>query len=231
MVIIDWLQGLLNLFYPKVCVVCAQPLSGQEACLCHACQVRLPRTELHLKPDNAAEQLFWGKVHIEKVSSYFYYQRGSDFREILHQLKYGGQKDIGESMGRQMAAELLPHGFFDGVDFLLPIPLHKKKLRIRGYNQSEYIALGISQVTGIPLASESVTRQKHTETQTHKSVIERWENVDGIFKLHTPELFAGKHILLIDDVLTTGATCVACADSLSQVESVKMSILTLAMAE
>lgn len=227
----DWLDACLNLFYPKVCAVCSQPLSGQEECICFRCGMSLPRTNLHLKTENAAEQLFWGKVDVERVSAYFYYQRGSDFREILHRLKYKGEKEIGEVMGRQMAAELSAANFFDGVDYLLPVPLHKKKQRRRGYNQSEYIARGVSAATGIPIAEGAVTRERHTETQTRKSVMERWENVDGIFKLHTPELFAGKHILLIDDVLTTGATCVACADAVTSVENVKVSVLTLAMAQ
>ena len=227
----DWIDACLNLFYPKVCAVCSQPLSGQEECICFQCNMNLPRTNLHLKNENLAEQLFWGKIDVERVSAYFYYQRGSDFREILHQLKYKGQKEIGVMMGRQMATELLNNNFFDGIDYLLPVPLHKKKLRMRGYNQSECIAKGVSAVTGIPIAEGVVTRDKHTETQTRKSVMERWENVEGIFKLHVPELFAGTHILLLDDVLTTGATCVACADAVVGVENVKVSVLTLAMVQ
>ena len=231
MAIKDWIEACMHLFFPKVCVVCSLPLSAQEECVCYRCNIDLPRTNLHLKQDNVVEQLFWGKVDLQHASSYFYYQRGSDYREILHQLKYKGQKEIGVSMGKQMAAELMKDGFFDGIDYLIPIPLHRKKERMRGYNQSTCIAEGVSMVTGIPLADNSITRERHTTTQTRKSAFERWTNVEGIFKLHSPELFVNKHILLIDDVLTTGATCVACADSLMDVENVKLSVLTLAMAE
>ena len=115
-------------------------------------------------------------------------------------------------MGRYMAAELLSSHFFQGIDVIIPIPLHKKKQQIRGYNQSEWIARGVFQVTGIPVDTSSVIREKHTNTQTRKSIYERWENVEGIFKLRHPERLVGKHILIVDDVLTTGATTTACAD-------------------
>lgn len=130
-----------------------------------------------------------------------------------------------------MAAELLDSGFFEGVDVIIPIPLHKKKQQIRGYNQSECIARGIAAVTGIAVCVESVVRRKNTETQTRKSVFERWENVDGIFELNHADSLTGKHILIVDDVLTTGATTIACASRLAEVEGTRISVLTLAMAD
>ena len=174
--------------------------------------------------------MVWGKLPLERATSYFFYHKGSDFRRILHQLKYGGRKDLGETMGRFMAAELTVSGFFHSVDVIVPIPLHPRKQRMRGYNQSECIAKGVAAVTGIPLDAASVMRRKHTETQTSKSAYERWENVDGIFHLRHPERFVGKHILLVDDVLTTGATTTACADVFRDVEGVRISVLTLAVA-
>mgnify|MGYP002330882819 FL=1 len=130
-----------------------------------------------------------------------------------------------------MAAELLDSGFFEGVDVIIPIPLHKKKQQIRGYNQNECIARGIAAVTGIAVCVESVVRRKNTETQTRKSVFERWENVDGIFELNHVDSLTGKHILIVDDVLTTGATTIACASRLAEVEGTRISVLTLAMAD
>lgn len=130
-----------------------------------------------------------------------------------------------------MAAELLDSGFFEGVDVIIPIPLHKKKQQIRGYNQSECIARGIAAVTGIAVCVESVVRRKNTETQTRKSVFERWENVDGIFELNHADSLTGKHILIVDDVLTTGATTIACASQLAEVEGIRISVLTLAVAD
>ncbi|GAA6258456.1 ComF family protein [Bacteroides sp. f07] len=195
------------------------------------CNINLPRTDYHLRKDNPVEKMFWGKIPLERATSFFFYRKGSDFRQILHQLKYGGQKGIGAIMGRYMAAELLESGFFEGVDVILPVPLHKKKQQIRGYNQSEWIARGIAAVTGISIDTESVVRRKNTETQTRKSFLERWENVEGIFELNHAESLVGKHILIVDDVLTTGATTVECASCLTDIEGIRISILTLAMAE
>lgn len=227
----DWLSSFLSLLFPRCCVVCGRPLAKGEECLCTMCNINLPRTDYHLREDNPVEKLFWGKIPLERATSFFFYRKGSDFRQILHQLKYGGQKGIGAIMGRYMAAELLESGFFEGVDVILPVPLHKKKQQIRGYNQSEWIARGIAAVTGIPIDTESVVRRKNTETQTRKSSLERWENVEGIFELHHAESLTGKHILIVDDVLTTGATTVECASCLTDIEGIRISVLTLAMAE
>lgn len=177
------------------------------------------------------EQLFWGKIPLERATSFFYYRKGSDYRQILYRLKYRGEKEIGEVMGRYMATELLSCRFFSDIDVIIPVPLHAKKQRSRGYNQSEWIAQGISAVTGLPVDVASVFRNKNTPTQTRKTVLERWENVDQTFTLRSPERFAGKHLLIVDDVLTTGATTVACASVFVGVEGVRISVLTLAVAE
>lgn len=228
----EWLSSFLSLLFPRCCVVCGGPLARGEECLCTMCNIDLPRTNYHLRKDNPVEKMFWGKIpSLERATSFFFYRKGSDYRYILHQLKYGGQKDIGAIMGRYMAAELLESGFFEGVDVILPVPLHKKKQQIRGYNQSEWIARGIAAVTGISIDTESVVREKNTETQTRKSFFERWENVEGIFQLHHAESLTGKHVLIVDDVLTTGATTVECASCLAEIEGIRISILTLAMAE
>lgn len=227
----DWLGSFLSLFFPRYCIVCGRTLAKGEECLCTMCNINLPRTDYHLRKDNPVEKMFWGKIPLERATSFFFYRKGSDFRQILHQLKYGGQKGIGAIMGRYMAAELLESGFFEGVDVILPVPLHKKKQQIRGYNQSEWIARGIAVVTGISIDTESVVRRKNTETQTRKSFLERWENVEGIFELNHAESLIGKHILIVDDVLTTGATTVECASCLTDIEGIRISILTLAMAE
>lgn len=227
----DWFQAFLSLFFPRCCIVCGNSLAKGESCLCVRCNMDLPRTDLHKQKDNAVEKLFWGKIPLERATSFFYYRKGSDFRNILHRLKYGGQKEIGEVMGRCMATELLPYHFFSGIDVIIPVPLHSKKQHMRGYNQSEWIARGISAISGIPVDTTSVSRTKNTVTQTRKTVFARWENVDQTFMLHLPERFVGKHLLIIDDVLTTGATTVACASAFKGVEGVRISVLTLAVAE
>lgn len=227
----NWPSALLSLFFPRCCVACGKPLTKGEECICNLCSIDLPRTKFHLEKENPVEKLFWGKIPLQRATSYFYYRKGGDFRRILHLLKYGGKKEIGTIMGRHMASELQQANFFQGIDVIVPIPLHKKKQQLRGYNQSEWIAKGISGVTGIPVEMGSVIRKKYTETQTHKSTFERWQNVDGIFELHRPESFSGKHVLILDDVLTTGSTIAACASCLMQVQGIQISILTLAMAE
>ena len=225
-----WFLSFLQLLFPRQCAVCGASLQEGEEAICIRCNMDMPRTNYHCAKDNPVERMFWGKIPLVRATSYFFYHKGSDFRRVLHQLKYGGRKDIGEAMGRFMAEELAATNFFGGVDIIVPVPLHPRKQRMRGYNQSECIARGVSSVAGIPMDVFSVIRKKHTETQTRKSTYERWENVNGIFLLRYPERFVGKHILIVDDVLTTGATTTACADAFQGVEGVRISILTLAMA-
>ena len=227
-----WFHSFWSLLFPRCCVVCGSPLSRGEECLCTCCNINLPRTGFHLRKDNPVECLFWGRIPgLKRASSFLFYRKGSDFRRILHMLKYGGYKELGEVMGRYMSAELSSGEFFDGVDMIIPVPLHRKKQKLRGYNQSEWIARGIASVTGIPLCAECMIREKNTETQTRKSTFERWENVEGIFRLCDTVHFEGKHVLLVDDVLTTGATTVACASAFARVSGIRISVLSLGLAE
>ena len=236
-----WFFSFVHLFFPRQCAVCGAILQEGEEGICMKCNMDMPRTNYHLRKDNPVERMFWGKIPLEHATSCFFYHKGSDFRRILHQLKYGGRKDLGEVMGRRIG--YLKNIIMDKVEDLEPplahmipeltsnlVPLHPRKQKMRGYNQSECIARGVSAVTGIPVDTASVARMRHTETQTRKSSYERWENVDGIFCLRRADAFARKHVLIIDDVLTTGATTTACADALKEVEGVRISVLTLAVA-
>ena len=225
-----WWQGLVELFFPRLCLVCGKPLIEGEKFFCLHCDIDMPRTGFHLRPDNAVKDMFWGLVTVERATAYLYYRRKSGFSHTIHLLKYGGRPDIGVELGRAMAAELSATGFFEGIDVLVPVPLHRRKQRQRGYNQSEQLANGVATVTGLPVETGAVERCKDTASQTHKSVYERWENVEGIFRLLHPERLAGRHVLLIDDVLTTGATLCACAEAVAQAPGVSISILALATA-
>ncbi len=221
---------LWNLFFPRCCVVCGRLLSGQEEMLCVHCLAGLPRTNLHRIKDNKVEQNFWGKFPLERATSFLYYTKGGDVSRILYELKYHGYKEVGEVMGRIAAAELSSSGFFEDIDALIPVPLHRRRQRWRGYNQSEWIAFGISKVTGIPVLAKALVRNRYTETQTHKGLYGRWENVQNLFSCIDPASLQGKHILLVDDVLTTGATLVACADALKDIPGLCISVFTLACA-
>lgn len=225
-----WLLSLVRLVIPCHCAVCGNVLEECEEVLCMKCDIGLPRTDYHRQPDNRMERELWGKMPLVRASAYFFYQHGGTYARILHLLKYNGRKDYAFILGKRVAAELLPSGFFEGMDVILPVPLHPRKQQSRGYNQSECFAQGLSAVTGIPVEAKAVTRDKDTESQTHKSVMERQENVAGIFTLHRPEAFTGKHVLIVDDVFTTGATVTACADALEGVEGLRISVLTLALA-
>ncbi|MBE6288323.1 MAG: ComF family protein [Mediterranea massiliensis] len=225
-----WLESLLHLFFPQRCAVCGTLLREGEEAICLHCNIDMPRTGYHLQEGNPVERLFWGKIPIERATSYFHYAKGSDFKQILWKFKYKNHRQLALQMGRLMAAELGNSSFFQEIDVLVPVPLHPHKRRQRGYNQSELLAKGISEVTGIPLDTVSLVRRKYTETQTRKSPYERWENVSGIFYLQHPDKLIGKHLLLIDDVLTTASTITACADALVDIEGVRISVLTLAVA-
>ena len=222
------LTDLWQLFFPRSCLLCGQPLQKGEEHICFRCLVALPRT--HLQKENELEKSLWGKLPIERANAFLFYAKGGDVRKLLFELKYYGNADLGRFLGRCMASELLPSGFFNDMDCIVPVPLHARKQKKRGYNQSEVLAEGIASVTNIPMAKHLLARSKDIETQTHKGNYERWENVRDVFECLSPEELTGKHILLVDDVLTTGATIVACSDALGKIPGLQISILTLAWA-
>jgi ComF family protein len=187
---------------------------------------KLPKIEkLHLEE---IEKVFWGKVEIERATSYIYYHKNSPYNNVIHYLKYKNRPEPGERLAFIAAKEIAETGFFDGIDAIVPLPLSKKKRRQRGYNQCDYIAEGLSHITGITVIKDCVVRTKANESQTHKTRDERWKNAEGIFSLVKPEAITGKHILLIDDILTTGATLTNCALAIQQGCNCRISIFTLA---
>jgi len=190
--------------------------------------VSIPRTNFHLKAENPAARLFWGRCMIERAAAFSFYTRDSRIRKLIHQMKYKGVREVGFELGRIYALSLRESQFLDGMDLLIPVPLHPSKKRKRGFNQSEMISSGISDVTGLTVDTKSLIRAGATKTQTKKSRYDRWTNVEGIFKVTESDKLKDKHILLVDDVITTGSTLEACTNELLKIENVKVSVAVLA---
>lgn len=223
------LTCVTDILFPRVCPVCNNVLTYQEPYLCISCLEDIPLTRLHDKDFNELEQLLAGKIPIEKASSLFYYIKGSKFANILHDVKYKNRPYLAKWLTFYLSQELYDNDFFADIDYLLPIPLHKLKKSERGYNQSYYIAKGIAECTKIPISEKLIAHRSHS-TQTRKGRLERWENTQDIFKIKDAELFQNKHVLLIDDVITTGATILSASRELHKIPGVKISVLSMALA-
>ena len=221
-----WISDLIDLIFPRHCCVCGETLSRQEHDICLNCLYHLPKIEPHHKQE--IEQIFWGKIGIERAASFMYYRKGSPYNALMHKLKYKDVPEVGTRLAEMAAKELMDSGFFNGITRIVPLPLSKKKLRKRGYNQSEYIAMGLSNITGISVDNSLVKRDIANETQTHKNRDERWENVKDIFSVNGNVSLEDEHVLLVDDILTTGATICSCAATLQKECGCKISIFTLA---
>lgn len=225
-----FLDYLTELLFPRLCVVCGDRLIEQEQWICLNCLHHIPRTNFHLSADNPVAQIFYGRVPIEYATSFFYFSKGSQYQTLLHSLKYKGMKELGAEIGKHFGIDLMQSPGFSSVDVICPVPLHPSKEKKRGYNQSWWIASGIAKQMNKELDAQNLKRVTATETQTRKSRFERWQNVEGIFELSNPETFEGKHILLVDDVVTTGSTLEACAAAIHSATNAKVSIATLATA-
>lgn len=228
--IIQAIGDFLSLLYPSLCVVCGKNLYRHESLICTHCLYHIPKTNFHFLKDNPVSRLFWGRVDLESAASYYFFDKGSRFRGLIHKMKYRGQKEIGFELGRIYGSELKFSRLFNQADLIIPVPLHPRKERKRGYNQSEWIARGMAESMEKPLDIKSVYRAVDTESQTRKSRYERWENVENIFQVSIPENLQNKHILIVDDVITTGSTLEACAHAILRLEGTKVSCVTLAMA-
>jgi ComF family protein len=225
-----WINEFISLVYPKICAACGNSLWSHEKVICTSCEFRLPKTNYHLLQENPVSGLFWGRGNIYSASAYLFFHKGSRVQQLVHQLKYKGRKDVGISLGKIYGLTLLQSPWFNDLDLIIPVPLHPKKLTTRGYNQSEQFGLGLSESMKIPLNTQSLIRNEATETQTKMNRFKRWENVNRIFKIKDPALLTGKNILLIDDVITTGATLEACIQALSEIPETRISIVAIAAA-
>ncbi len=228
--IVEYLSDFWFLFFPKNCEACGRALTRNEDVLCFDCLFGLPRTHFCKELDNPIMQMYAGRLKLERATALFSFQKGSRYRKLLHSLKYRHKPEIGIVLGRELGAEMISSGNFSGIDYIIPVPLHPNREKKRGYNQSERIGAGISEVTGIPVLTGILVRNAETQTQTKMNKEERWQNVSGKFILTDIEMLKDKHVLLVDDVITTGATTESCGGVLLGIEGLKLSIAALAKA-
>ncbi|MBO7460204.1 MAG: ComF family protein [Bacteroidales bacterium] len=224
------LKSLVNLFFPRVCAACGNILLEGEDTVCTTCRFLLPKTGYEQHPDNPMAQMFYGQMPFNAVMAEFFFSKTGKVQHLIHGLKYHHCRENGIFLGQEIGKSLLQAADYQGIDFIVPIPLHPKKEKIRGYNQSHVIAEGISQITSVPIAGNCLVRSVFTDTQTKKSREDRWQNVKDIFEVKNTEKLKGKHVLLVDDVLTTGATLMSAGRALMQVEGIKISVATAACA-
>jgi ComF family protein len=226
----DFWDDFISLLFPRLCYACGNHLLRNENLICTECYVVIPRTNYHCEEKNPVAQLFWGRCMIEKAAAFSYYNKGSRIRNLIHNLKYKGIKELGYELGRIYGLSLEESGFTKDIDLIIPVPLHPSKERVRGFNQSETISKGIADAAQLPVDLKSLVRKKLSPTQTNRSRYERWTNVEGIFQVNDNQLIKGKHILLVDDVITTGSTIESCANELLKIDGVKVSVVALAFA-
>jgi ComF family protein len=223
-------DDFISLLFPRLCYACGDHLLRNEDIICTGCYVIIPRTNFDADRENPLEQLFWGRCMIEKAAAFSFYNKGSRIKNLIHNLKYKGIKKIGYELGKIYGLSLKSSSFTSDIDLIIPVPLHPSRKRIRGFNQSEIISSGIADVTGLQLNTDLLVRTARSATQTKRSRYDRWINVEGIFTVKDPEAICNKHILLVDDVITTGSTIESCSHELLKVEGVKVSVAALAFA-
>lgn len=222
------LQGFKSLFYPNVCPGCNKNISSQDETICVKCWADLPKSYQYKNNQNHTAKLFWGRYPLENAFSTFLYYKGNGLQKMIYDLKYRGNQKVGEVLGREIGKEVLLSNIH--IDVIIPVPLHPSKLQKRGYNQALSIARGVQEVLQCDLNTNTLIRKVNTDSQTRKSKFERWENVKEIFKLQNQAILEGKHVLLVDDVITTGSTIEGCCHTLGQINKIKISVVAIASA-
>jgi len=222
-------NSILHVLFPHVCDGCGSDIIDEQSSLCMKCIAEMPETNFHLHANNPVEKIFWGRLPITSATAQYYFVKESLMQRLMHQLKYKGNKELGKQLGRLMGYELAKTNRFNKADYLIPLPLFASKEKRRGYNQATVLCDGIAEVMDIEIARDVIVRTQHTETQTKRGRIERWQNMEGKFEMRKPGKIQNKNILLVDDVITTGATLEACGHELLKA-SPKLSIASLCYA-
>ncbi len=227
----SYLYDFFSLFYPKTCYACSLNLYKNESVICTSCLFKLPKTNYHLEKDNPVCKIFWGKTLVEHATAYYFFSKTGKVQHLIHHLKYKKAKEVGVFIGEIMGKELLESEFYKTVDVIIPVPLHPKKEKKRGYNQAEIFAIGLSKSMNLPLNKTSLIRTYASESQTKKTRFKRWENVKEIFSVNNTDELKNKHILIVDDVVTTGATLESCINLLlNKIDGIKVSVAAIAVA-
>ena len=226
----DIFNSFIDTLFPRICPVCNNVLLSHEKHICTKCRIDIPITRYHMQEFNAMEQLFAGKTPIEKAVGYFFYEKGNPYSNILHNIKYRNNPQLGQYVAKLFAQELLSRDIFRDIDCIIPVPLHHRKKIQRGYNQSEYIAKGFSDVFDIPVHNNIIIAHKSHESQTNKGIYERWLNTQNIFSAQDTQVLENKHVLIVDDVVTTGATLLSATLTIASVPNIKISLATLGVA-
>ncbi len=227
----QFLKDIFNLFFPDVCLNCKLQLSKNESLICTQCRHDFPETNFTNTPDNIIEKKFYGRVPLQAATSLFYYHKNGKVQQIIHQLKYKNQQEIGVLFGDWLGEEMLQSGRFNTIDFVIPVPLHPKKMKTRGYNQLTKFGEVLAEKLNSQLIENKLVKIGSTNTQTHKSRLERWKSTQHLFDLSDISFFENKHVLLIDDVITTGATIESCTNQLLKTKNIKISIAVMAFTE
>lgn len=222
-------DAVLHLLFPHVCNGCGSDILSPESLLCMRCVEAMPETNFESHPGNPVEKAFWGRLPLTAATAQFYFTKESLMQHLMHQLKYKGNREMGRQLGRMMGEQMAKSGRFD-ADMLIPLPLFPAREKRRGYNQATVLCNGIAEVLKIPVLDKVISRPQHTETQTKKGRIERWKNIEGKFLLADPDVIRNKKVLLVDDVITTGATLESCGTELLKAENVSLSVAALCYA-
>ncbi len=220
-----FLKDLFTIFYPDLCINCTQNLLQSETILCNYCKNDTPIIQLN----NQITNLFYGKIELENIVSFLYYRKNNITQKLIHKLKYKGREDIGRFLGHWFVKESKSIAFFSDIEYIIPVPLHKSKLKARGYNQVTAFGISLSEAFNIEYCENKLVRVLNSKTQTLKKHFERFNYSDSKFKLVDNSFFENKHILLIDDVITTGATIEACCNELLKTKNIKISVASIAL--
>lgn len=223
-------SGFIGLFYPNLCVSCHSEPAKSGSCFCMVCFGKLPKSDMFLHSENEVTNRLWGRLPVQFGASRYYFYKKSPIQGAMHALKYRNRPDIGMLLGQEFGQQIKSLPQFLSVDGLIPVPLHPKKERLRGYNQSERIAAGLSAATGIPVRADLLVRRENRSSQTRKKRMARFGNAEGLYGINEEKMLQGGHFVLVDDVLTTGATLEMCGQAILDIPGTKISVVTLAVA-